>query len=358
MTADLPVRIKQCAREAGFELCGVAPIQDFAELRVFPRWIAEGRHGEMKYMQAEDESGKLKRAKLARVAPWARSVIVCAINYNTAHPYSTAFKDRNRGWISRYAWSRDDYHEAVLRRLRKIEDELPSLLDATGNGPQAAGNLESRSYVDTGPLVERVYAKYAGVGWIGKNTCIINQQLGSWLFLGVILTSLELAADIPAPDRCGTCTRCITACPTQAITAPGELDARLCISYLTIEKRGEIPSDLRAGMGRHVFGCDICQDVCPWNRKAPVTPAEEFVPRKGLVNPALDWLAEMQPEEFREVFRGSPVRRAKLSGLRRNAVVAMGNSGDKKFLPALKKLCEDADPVVAEHARWAAQALD
>ena len=237
----------------------------------------------------------------------------------------------------------------------------------------AGSTLELRSYVDTGPLVERVYAKYAGIGWMGKNTCIINQQLGSWLFLGVILTSLDFAnddfanndsendhltADLPAPDRCGTCTRCIVACPTQAIVAPGELDARLCISYLTIEKRGEIPEELRTGMGRNVFGCDICQDVCPWNRKAPVTAATEFQPREGLVNPALDWLAEMRPEEFREVFRGSPVKRAKLSGLRRNAVIAMGNSGEHKFLPALKKLREDPDPIVAEHAHWAVKALD
>jgi epoxyqueuosine reductase len=241
-----------------------------------------------------------------------------------------------------------------MRRLQKIEDELRRLLDATGNRPLATGDcLQLRSYVDTGPLIERVYAKYAGIGWIGKNTCIINQQLGSWLFLGVILTSLELTAGLPAPDRCGTCTRCITACPTRAIVAPGKLDARLCISYLTIEKRGEIPNELRSGMGRHVFGCDICQDVCPWNRKAPATSAAEFEPREVLVNPALDWLAEMRQEEFRVVFRGSPVQRAKLSGLRRNAVIAMGNSGDKKFVPTLKKLCEDSDPVVAEHARWA-----
>ena len=165
-----------------------------------------------------------------------------------------------------------------------------------------------------------MYAKYAGIGWIGKNTCVINQKLGSWLFLGVILTSLEIssefAADLPAPDRCGTCTRCISACPTQAIVAPEQLDAPLCISYLTIEKRGAIPEELRAGMGRHVFGCDICQDVCPWNRKAPITTAEEFQPREGLVNPRLEWPAEMQPEEFREKFRGSPVRRAKLLGSR------------------------------------------
>ena len=315
----------------------------------------------MKYLEAHDETGELKRTLLARIAPWARSVVVCAINYNTAHPYSTQvqvqMQPASRGWISRYAWTREDYHDSVLCRLQRVENELHELLDATGN------SLQLRSYVDTGPLIERVYAKYAGVGWIGKNACIINQQLGSWLFLGVILTSLELTeneptADLPAPDRCGTCTRCITACPTQAIVAPGELDARLCISYLTIEKRDEIPDELRSGMGRHVFGCDICQDVCPWNRKAPVTSAAEFEAREGLVNPALDWLAEMQQEEFRVVFRGSPVRRTKLSGLRRNAVIAMGNSGDKKFVPTLKKLCEDSDTVVAEHANWALTSLE
>jgi epoxyqueuosine reductase len=397
LLSDLPTRIKQCARAAGFDLCGIAPVRDFAELRVFPAWIADGKHGEMKYMEARnnearnnDAAGELKRASLAGVAPWARSVIVCAINYNTAHPYSTQAQpeEASRGWISRYAWSREDYHEAVLRRLKQVEDKLRGLMEATGYWVPGTGYL-LRSYVDTGPLIERVYAKYAGIGWIGKNTCIINQQLGSWLFLGVILTSLDfakddstkdaltasvgpgdspaqvsaaLAPDLPAPDRCGTCTRCITACPTQAITAPGELDARLCISYLTIEKRGDIPEELRSAMGRHVFGCDICQDVCPWNRKvnrkAPVTTAPEFEPREGLVNPALDWLAEMQPEEFRAVFRGSPVRRAKLSGLRRNAVIAMGNSGNKKLMPTLKKLSEDPDSVVAEHARWALASLD
>ncbi|MGB8012845.1 MAG: tRNA epoxyqueuosine(34) reductase QueG [Terriglobales bacterium] len=364
MFNDLPTRIKQCASDAGFDLCGIAPVRDFAELRVFPAWIADEKHGEMKYMETRDEAGELKRASLPRVAPWANSVIVCAINYNTAHPYSTQVQAQNadRGWISRYAWSREDYHDAVLRRLKQVEDELRGLLDCTGNGPLAAGNWHFRSYVDTGPLIERVYAKYAGIGWIGKNTCVINQQLGSWLFLGVILTSLDFAGDgitlgLPAPDRCGTCTRCIAACPTQAIVAPGELDARLCISYLTIEKRGEIPDELRAGMGRQVFGCDICQDVCPWNRKAPATSAAEFQPKEGLVNPALDWLAGMQPVEFREVFRGSPLKRAKLSGLRRNAVIAMGNSGDRKFVPTLMKLCEDAEVVVAEHARWALAAL-
>jgi epoxyqueuosine reductase len=359
---DLPTRIKRCARDAGFDLCGMAPVRDFAELQVFPEWIADGKHGEMKYMEGRDKAGKLKRASLSRVAPWARSVVVCAINYNTAHPYSNQMEDTSRGWISRYAWAREDYHDAVLRRLKQVEEGLRGRLEAAGDWVPGTEDSHFRSYVDTGPLIERVYAKYAGVGWIGKNTCIINQQLGSWLFLGVVLTSLDLTkddltADLPAPDRCGTCTRCIIACPTQAIVAPGVLDARLCISYLTIEKRGEIPDGLRSGMRRHVFGCDICQDVCPWNRKAPVTSAPEFEAREGLVNPALDWLAEMQREEFRVVFRGSPIRRAKLSGLRRNAVIAMGNSGDSKFAPTLRKLCEDSDPEVAKHARWAVARL-
>jgi epoxyqueuosine reductase len=350
----LPTRIKQAAREAGFDLCGVASVGHFGELQAFPRWIADARHGEMKYMEARDDAGELKRSSLSRAAPWARSVVVCAINYNTPQPYSTEVNDPAHGWISRYAWSREDYHDAVMRRLRAVETKLPEMVGSLDHCLRGADEcLQTRAYVDTGPIVERVFAKYAGIGWIGKNTCIINQKLGSWLFLGVILTSLELAPDIPAPDRCGTCTRCITACPTEAITAPGELDARLCISYLTIEKRGAIPDDLREGIGRHVFGCDICQDVCPWNRKAPATNAEEFQPRGGLVNPALDWLAEMKAQEFQTTFRRSPIRRAKLSGLRRNAVVAMGNSGDAKFVPTLETLATDADPIVAEHARWA-----
>jgi epoxyqueuosine reductase len=360
---DLPTRIKQFARDAGFELCGIAPVREFDELCVFPAWIADGKHGEMKYLEARTGEGELKRSALPQIAPWARSVIVCAINYNTDHPYSTqpqATEDTSRGWISRYAWAREDYHDAVLRRLRLVEEQLGAVVGTS--------DVRFRSYVDTGPLIERIYAKYAGIGWIGKNTCVINQELGSWLFLGVILTSLDLTnaaladykftPDSPAPDRCGTCTRCIAACPTQAIIAPGQLDARLCVSYLTIEKRGEIPNELRGGMGRQVFGCDICQDVCPWNRKAPVTAAPEFEAREGLVNPELDWLAEMRPEEFRETFRGSPIRRAKLSGLRRNAVIAMGNSGEEKFVATLKKLCDDSDPLVAEHARWAVTKLE
>jgi len=343
--SDVKALVKQAAEQAGFDLSGVAPAADAPELNHFPAWIAAGHAGEMKYLEARDERGDLKRASLASVAPWARSVIVCALNYNTDHPYSTQVHDPDRGWISRYAWSREDYHDAVLRRLQQVEAAFRQAV------PEST--LTTRSYVDTGPVVERVFAKYSGVGWIGKNTCLIHQKKGSWLFLGVILTSLELEPDLPAPDRCGTCTRCIDACPTDAILAPYQLDSTKCISYLTIEKRGSIPVDLRAGIGRHVFGCDICQDVCPWNRKAPVSTAPEFESRPGLVNPALAWLAEMSPEDFRETFRGSPIRRTKRTGLRRNAAIAMGNSGNPEFLPLLDRLSTDEDESVAEAARWA-----
>jgi epoxyqueuosine reductase len=359
--SQITALIKQWANDAGFELAGIAPIRDFSELNYFPEWIKAGYAGEMQYMEARDAGGQLKRASLGSSAPWARSVIVCAINYNTAHPYSTQVSDPERGWISRYAWSREDYHEAVMRRLRVVENRLRDMVGERGQDALArAGEtpaLQTRCYVDTGPLVERVYAKYAGVGWIGKNTCILNQKLGSWLFLGVILTSLELEPDLPAPDRCGSCTRCIDACPTDALIAPYQLDSNKCISYLTIEKRGAIPNDMREGMGRHVFGCDICQDVCPWNRKAPATSAAEFQAREGLVNPALEWLGEISAEEFRVKFRGSPIRRTKRSGLRRNAVIAMGNSGNRRFVPILEELRADDDPAVAETARWGLEQL-
>jgi epoxyqueuosine reductase len=340
--------VTRSAQDAGFDLVGVSPVEDAPELEYFPKWIAAGHAGEMKYLEARDEHGRLKRASLANAAPWARSIVVCAINYNTAQPYSTQVEDPSRGWISRYAWGPQDYHHAVMMRLKRVEAEIRKI--AGGDG------LVTHCYVDTGPIVERVAAKYAGIGWIGKNTCIINQKIGSWLFLGVILTSLDLASasgTLPAPDRCGSCTRCIEACPTDALIAPYQLDSNKCISYLTIEKRGAIAEELRDGMGRHIFGCDICQDVCPWNRKAPATGAPEFQPREELVNPALDWLAEISAEEFRQVFRGSPVRRTKRAGLRRNAVIAMGNSADQKFIPLLRRLEGDEDEILRESAAWA-----
>lgn len=343
MPTQLESLILRAAAEAGFDLAGIAPVRDLPELDFFPQWLAQGRAGEMAYLEARAPDGRLKRASLASVAPWARSVVVCALNYNTAAPYSTESTDRSRGWISRYAFSGRDYHDAVMSRLEQVEATVQ----------QAHPEVQTRRYVDTGPIVERVFAKYAGIGWIAKNTCILNERLGSWLFLGVILTSLELAPGLPPPDRCGTCTRCLDACPTRAFPAPYQLDASRCISYLTIEKRGAIPQDLRADMGRHLFGCDICQDVCPWNQDAPVTAAPEFQPRADLLDPPLDALAALTPEDFRRLFRGSAIRRAKYQGLRRNAAVAMGNSGNPAFLPQLEQLASDPDPVVAEHARWA-----
>jgi epoxyqueuosine reductase len=350
--ASISEQIKQRASEHGFDLAGIAGVEAAPELGQFKPWIESGRHGEMNYLAARNERGELKREALANAAPWARSVIVCAMNYNPDAPYSTHAGSTREGWIARYAWSETDYHDVVLARLRKLESDVAQL---------AAGHAEkpfcSWCYVDTGPIVERVFAKYAGIGWIGKNTCILNEKLGSWLFLGVILTNLSLQPDLPSANRCGSCTRCLDACPTNAFVGPHELDATRCISYLTIEKRGAIPEDLREPMGRHVFGCDICQDVCPWNRKAPTLALEELQPKPARINPALDWLAAMDAEKFREVFRRSPVKRTKLGGLKRNVAIAIGNSGDASLLGSAKRLANDEDPIVAEHGQWALQHL-
>lgn len=364
MEVDLREEIAQTAKRAaaaaGFDLAGIAPVreEDFPETDAFAEWVAAGHAGEMAYMEKRTESGELRRSSAKNAAPWVRSVVVCAVNYSAGKPYSTEMNDSKRGWISRYAWGSKDYHDVLLPRLQQVENALQNF------ATERRIPIETRSYVDTGPILERVYAKYAGIGWLAKNTCVINQKIGSWLFLGVILTSLDLGngapPDLPAADRCGSCTRCIDACPTQAIVGPGKLDARRCIAYLTIEKRGEIPEEMRAPMGHHIFGCDICQDVCPWNNKpgnAPPTSVADFKPREGLFHPELLSLAEMDEKTFREVFRGSAVKRAKFAGLKRNIAVAMGNSGNKEFVPVLEKMAADADTVIAEHARWALRKL-
>jgi epoxyqueuosine reductase len=349
------------AKDSGFSAAGIAAVpepgstEDFAELRLVEPWIEDGRAGEMEYLKRRDESGRLLRSSLRIALPWARSVIVCAANYNSAASKSIDAAPPEQGWIARYAWSGEqaadggvrpsDYHKVLLKRLKAVEAKLKEEL----------GEFESRCYVDTGPVVERIYAKYAGIGWTGKNTCILNQKLGSWSFLGVIATSLEVPASLAevAVDRCGSCRRCIEACPTGALTAPYQMDAGLCISYLTIEKRGEIPVELRAKMGRQVFGCDICQDVCPWNRKAPVSGDAQLQTRGELVNPALEWLAELDEAGFARTFFGSPVKRAKFSGLRRNVAIAMGNSGLDGFLPKLREWLACGDQTVAAAAAWA-----
>jgi epoxyqueuosine reductase len=345
--------VKRTALEEGFSLSGIAPAAPLGELDYFPAWIEAGFHGEMEYLAKTNEAGELRRAALANVAPWARSVVVCAANYNSATPYSTQCDEPERGWISRYAFTDADYHDLLLKRLRRIERRMVERIVADGHA-----SPRTWCYVDTGPVVERVLAQHSGIGWTGKNACILNQQLGSWLFLGVILSGHALPPDLPAADRCGSCTRCLDACPTQAFVGPRQLDATRCISYLTIEQRGPVPEELRAKMGRHLFGCDICQDVCPWNRRAPASQDPAFAPRSELVNPSLEWISGMKIEEFQRTFRGSPVKRAKLNGLLRNAAIAMGNSGERKYLPRLRELAQHADPAVAEHARWAIARLE
>ena len=347
--------VQRAATEAGFDRVGVAPAWDpeMRELEHFAAWVDAGYAGEMEYLKRCSESGEYKRSSLEQALPWAKSVIVAAMNYNTAVPKSTEPADATHGWISRYALSPRDYHDTVLGALRRVESALVQQVHDSGR------EATSRSYVDTGPVIERVYAKYAGLGWVGKNTCLIDQQLGSWFFLGVIVTSLEFSAFVAdqkleiVPDRCGSCTRCIEACPTDAIVAPRQLDASRCIAYFTIEKRGDIPEDIRPDIGRHVFGCDICQDVCPWNRKAPVTANPDFQPDPRLVNPDLSELAKISPQGFRERFRGSPIARTKYSGFRRNVAVAMGNSGRSEYLTDLQKMMRSEDAIVSEHADWA-----
>jgi len=341
---SLTQRIKQKAQNLGFELVGVAPVAPVPELAFYRDWIEAGYAGRMHYLERSAD----KKQDLRRVVPEAQSVIVCGKIYHTQHPLSIERQGKDNGWISRYSWG-NDYHEALQEKLFELVDFLKS---------ESEDEVITRTYVDTGPVIDRVTAKYAGMGWFGKNTCLINQNLGSWFFIGEIITSLRLEYDTPAPDRCGTCNRCIDACPTDAILEPYVLDSRLCISYLTIELRGNIPVALREGIGNHVFGCDICQDVCPWNRKAPTTNDSAFLPREGLVSPDLKALASMSVEQFREKFKGSPIKRTKYAGFLRNVVVAMGNSGDPKFLPTLNEFRHNEDPVIADHAEWAREKIN
>jgi epoxyqueuosine reductase len=356
--------VEQQVRQAGFDLAGVAavPVEGTAasleSSNRFARWITSGRAGDMEWLKRLDAAGEFVRGDLHRSVTWARSVVVCAINYNADEPRSIDNAPSGAGWIARYAWSGrqddasrgSDYHDVLLIKLRAIEQNLR---DHFGSG------LQTRCYVDTGPIVEREYAQRAGVGWIGKNTCVLNEKLGSWLLLGVIITSLDLAADawtLPAADRCGTCTRCIDACPTNALT-PRQMDATRCISYLTIEKKGLIDESLRGPMGRHVFGCDICQDICPWNRRAP-TASDALPSRSELINPSLDWLASMDGPTFNRTFRGSPLERTGRRRLHRNVAIAMGNSGNRAYTPKLREWAEGEDTVLAEAAKWALDKLE
>jgi epoxyqueuosine reductase len=340
--------VKQWAVECGFELAGVARAEPLREADYYLAWIAQGMAGEMSYLT--DRRAHL-RTDVRSLLPSARSVICVGKLYNGPEPYSTQFDPEELGWISRYAWG-EDYHVVLRSGLKQL----------AGNLCAAAGRFEWKICVDTAPLLERAYAQRAGLGWIGKNTCLINQQMGSWFFLGELLVSLELEPALPPPDRCGSCTRCIDACPTEALVPTGfgerppyALDSRRCISYVTIELRGSIPEDMRASVGKNVFGCDICQDVCPWNRKAPVTVEPVFSPRHFA--PPLGRLAALSEQEFMEMFRQTPVARAKYQGFLRNVAVAMGRTGLEEFRAPLEKLAHAEDPTVSEHARWGLKQL-
>jgi epoxyqueuosine reductase len=407
--------IKQRALEIGFDLVGIAPPSAIKDLAFLPHWIKKGYGGEMNYLTNP------KRQDPRQLLPSVKSILCVGLIYNTSHPYSTDIPNpsagepgsisragsvgdtppRARGWISRYAWGKD-YHKVMRKKLEQIRAILHD----------AASGVETRVYVDTGPIVERAFARLSGIGWMGKNTCMINEGKGSWFFLGVILTNLELDRDPPASDRCGSCTRCLEACPTGALVEPYVMDASRCISYFNIELRGSIPEEFRPAVGRNIFGCDICQDVCPWNRRplslagvrfpedftneqnfddgsthrhAPTTELAEFAPQRVEINstqrgvelsnedqpateaaaagtfslfiPTLEELASITEEDFKQVFARSPIKRVKYRGWLRNLCVVMGNSGDRRFLPWLEAAAGNADGVVREHAIWALRRL-
>ncbi len=438
-------RARALALEAGFSLAELVPLpyaEENRDARRFEQWVGAGRAGTMHYLERVAENGRLLRARVGLPYPWARSALVCFALYNAARPLSTDPAPEGAAWIARYAWSSrsdadgnrrpSDYHKVLLRRLKALDARLRDEF----------GSFDSRAYVDTGPVVERSLAVAAGLGWTGKNTCLIHPQLGSFGFLAVLLTSLEVsepaerqgsgvrdqgskrqgarqqdsesasqlagesateAHELPLPasvgtaesptglvsgrgfsradhatkdkralapegspllipDRCGSCTRCIEACPTHALDVPYQMDATRCIAYLTIEHKGPIDEELAAGVGRQVFGCDICQDVCPWNQKALrngfVAMDPELEPRAELVNPALEWLAAMDEAEYEKQFNGSPVRRAGFLGLRRNVAIAMGNSGLERFRGRLEEWTSAADAGLRAAARWALGKLE
>jgi epoxyqueuosine reductase len=365
LDADAQSWLTTTAREAGFDLAGLASVPEQgspetqADDQRFAAWVNAGHAGDMHgWLARTDAAGEFLRGNLRRHLPWARSVLVCAVNYNADAPRSIDPAPPGTGWIARYAWSGkagsgdgSDYHDVLLEKLRRVEAAVQARFPG----------IETRAYVDTGPVAERTFATRAGIGWIAKNTCVINQQLGSWLLLGCLVTSLELAeqAMLPAADRCGTCTRCIDACPTQCIHEPTpedptrRLDATRCIAYLTIEHKGSIPEPLRPAIGRQVFGCDICQDVCPWNRKAPISTGDPMSAQRELINPELEWLASFTSQEFNQRFRNSPLERLRRKRLQRNVAIAMGNSGDPRHRPTVETLAQSPDEIVADAARWA-----
>ena len=343
-------QVKALAHKCGFELAGIAPAVPVPETAYYRQWVDAGMAGEMRYLTGRRAT---VREDPRLLLPEAKSILCVGKLYNGPQPYSTEFAGEDLAWISRYAWGHD-YHDVLRHGLERLVENLLARLPA---------GFVWKICVDTAPLLERAYARHAGLGWIAKNTCLINQAMGSWFFLGELLLSLDLAPDQAPPDRCGTCTRCIDACPTQAIVPTGlaqgpawALDSRLCISYFTIELRGPVPEALRPGIGRHVFGCDICQDVCPWNRRALVTGESAFEP--VAFAPPLEKLASLSESGFQQLFGQTPIPRARYNGFLRNVAIAMGNARREEFRAPLEKLAASPDSLAAAAARWALSRLN
>ena len=337
--AQLKAQLLSYARQIGFDSCRIAACDTPAHATEFREWLRDGAHGEMNYMQRGEE----KRCDPQKVLSGAKSIVVLALNYFQGE-FIRRPETAATGRIARYAWG-DDYHAVIEAKLDKVDHFLREF-----GGQQ-------KCYVDTGPILERDHAAQAGIGWHGKNTMLIDERLGTWFFLAEILTTLELPIDEPVEDRCGTCERCIKACPTGAITAPHRLDARRCISYLTIELKGSIPLELRPLIGDRIFGCDDCLDVCPWNRFAQVSHETAFSARESTTGMALREYLRLSDAEFRQLFKNSPIKRIKRRGFLRNVCVALGNAGDLSDLSALERAAADPEPLIAEHAGWAIEQI-